>query len=480
MSIQWSFLITLLAVALSATASAHVILYKRDVRAAIGWVGLIWLSPFIGAVLYALLGVNRIRRRAGRLKAQPGVSALQSGVLPRLAVDARYGGLPAGHPMRTLAQMVERITSQPLKPGNRVVPLVGGDEAYPAMLEAIETASRTVALMTYIFDDDDAGRDFVAALIRARDRGVQVKVLIDGVGAKYSRPTITQVLAGHGITVAEFLSSPWVPTHLAYMNMRNHRKILVVDGSIGFTGGMNIRQGTMLSLKSAHPIQDLHFRFECPVVAHLTETFLSDWNFATGEALPPVLWLPGIEQVGPALARGVPDGPDEHFEAHRWMILGALAEARSRVRVITPYFLPDQTLVTALNTAALRGIDVEIIVPRKNNLRFVQWASTAGMWQLLQSGVRIWQSPPPFDHTKVMVVDDSWSMVGSSNWDPRSLRLNFEFNVEVYHAELALRLGDIFEAKRREASEVTLDRVNSRPLPVKLRDGVARLFSPYL
>ncbi len=480
MAIHWSFLVTLLAVALALIASGHVILYKRDVRAAIGWVGLIWLSPFVGAVLYYVLGVNRIRRRAGRLKSTPVQSLLHSGALPRMAAAGQETILPESHPLHTLARMVARITGHPLKPGNQVVPLVGGDQAYPLMLEAIRSAQKTVALMTYIFDDDSAGRQFVEALTAARQRGVEVRVLIDGVGAKYSRPTITQVLTRNGVRVAEFLSSPLVPTHLAYMNMRNHRKILVVDGKVGFTGGMNIREGTMLSRGSRHPIQDLHFKFEGPVVSHLSETFLSDWNFATREPLSPTQWFPAIDPVGQALARGVQDGPDEHFEAHRWMILGALAEAHSTVRVVTPYFLPDQTLVTTLNTAALRGINVEVIVPEVNNLKFVQWASTAGMWQLLQSGVRVWLSPPPFDHTKLMIVDNLWSMVGSSNWDPRSLRLNFEFNVEVYDSALAQQLNEIFDNKQRQAREITLAEVNSRPLPIKLRDGVARLFSPYL
>jgi len=286
-------------------------------------------------------------------------------------------------------------------------------------------------------------------------------------------------LAEHGVRVATFLDT-WVPAQMTYVNMRNHRKILVIDGRIGFTGGMNIREGSLLERRPAHPIQDLHFRIEGPVVGELQDTFAEDWLFATGERLEDEGWRPALESVGTSLARGIPDGPDENFETHRWTFLGAIAQAREHIEIVTPYFLPDQTLITALNTAAMRGVHVEVLIPEENNLRFVQWASTAGLWQLLIRGVDVRLTKPPFDHTKLLVVDRHWVMVGSSNWDARSLRLNFEFNVECYDPQLARELEPLIAAKRNAARPVTLAEVNGRPLPVRLRDGIARLFSPYL
>ncbi len=463
---------SLAAFALAVVTSAHVILYKRDVRAAIGWTGLIWLSPFIGAMLYLVLGVNRLQRKAGKLRRSLLFLPSDSSAVDLLPRQERGAMLPQGDPFATLARMVDGITRQPLTDGNRIEPLVNGEEAYPAMLEAIDSASVSIAMMSYIFDYDAAGRMFVEALVRAVARGVDVRVLVDGVGAKYGKPRITKVLAERGVRVAAFLDT-WVPAQMTYMNMRNHRKILVVDGRTGFTGGMNIREGSLLEREPDHPIQDLHFRIEGPVVRELLDTFAEDWLFVTGERLEDDSWRPPLESVGTSIARGVPDGPDENFETHRWTFLGAIAQARERIEIVTPYCIPDQTLITALNTAAMRGVHVEVLIPEKNNLR-------SGLWQLLIKGVDIRLTQPPFDHTKLFVVDRHWVMFGSSNWDARSLRLNFEFNVECYDPQLAGAVEQLIAAKRKTARPVTLAEVNGRPLPVRLRDGVARLFSPYL
>jgi cardiolipin synthase len=160
--------------------------------------------------------------------------------------------------------------------------------------------------------------------------------------------------------------------------------------------------------------------------------------------------------------------------------LGALAIARHSIRIVTPYFLPDQALVSALNLAALRGVQVDIILPARSNLPFLRWASRAMWWQVLEHGCRIWLTPPPFDHSKLMLVDGCWVLLGSANWDPRSLRLNFEFNVECYDQELAARVHDLIEAKRLSAHLVTLQEMDARPLAARLRDGVARLLMPYM
>ena len=264
------------------------------------------------------------------------------------------------------------------------------------------------------------------------------------------------------------------------MNLRNHRKLLIVDGTIGFTGGMNIREASVLASQHPHPVQDLHFRLDGPVVAHLMEAFSEDWAFTTGEVLEGIDWFPRLEETGSAVARGITDGPDRDIDKAELALLGALAVARSSVRIVTPYFLPDSRLISALNVTAMRGVSVEILLPQKNNLALVQWASTAQLWQVLRRGCRIYATAPPFDHTKLMLVDDCWAFFGSSNWDPRSLRLNFEFDVECYDADLVTTLHALVEAKLRTARPVTLDDVNGRPLFIKLRDGVVRLAAPYL
>jgi cardiolipin synthase len=216
------------------------------------------------------------------------------------------------------------------------------------------------------------------------------------------------------------------------------------------------------------------------VVARLQEVFADDWESATGEPLQGERWFAELSEVGPVHARVVPSGPDDDFEKLRTTFLGALSCARETVRVMTPYFLPDSALISALNVAALRGVKVDILLPQRNNLRLVQWASTAELWQVLGHGCRVWLVPPPFDHTKLMLVDGVWSLIGSANWDTRSLRLNFELDVECYDPALAGSLEELVKRKLETAVPVTLADLDGRNLLYKLRDGVARLFSPYL
>jgi cardiolipin synthase len=267
---------------------------------------------------------------------------------------------------------------------------------------------------------------------------------------------------------------------VATINLRNHRKILVVDGQTAFTGGMNIRQGNVLAGRPKRPVQDLHFRVRGPVVRRLQEAFANDWAFATGEILGDQRWFPASEESGNLIARVILDGPDADYDKLRWTLLAALAEARTSVQILTPYFLPDRPLVEALNLAALRGVRVDIILPATNNLPFVHWASRALWWQVLERGCRLWLTPPPFDHSKLMIVDGHWVLLGSANWDARSLRLNFELTVESYGRDFADKMGRIIEGKLRGAHEVTLSEVDGRSYPAKLRDSIARLFSPYL
>ena len=475
----WHLVLAGFALVLSVVASAHVILYKRDSRSATAWVGFVWLLPLVGALLYFVFGVNRIRRQATSLRGELEryrAHAAEAACLP----EELHRHLPgqAGH-LEMLARVVGSVVERPLLPGNQVEPLVNGDAAFPAMLEAIHEARTSVALETYIFDRDEAGLAFAEALGQAVRRGVEVRALVDAAGARYSWPSILRALRHEGVRHALFLPSSnlW---HLMSLNLRTHRKLLVTDGRLGFTGGMNIRAGNCLERQPQRPVQDLQFQVQGPVVAHLQETFADDWRFTTGETLRGEAWFPNLQRSGPVLARGVTDGPDEDFEKLRWTLLGALSIARQSVRVLTPYFLPDPEVVCALNLAAMRGVAVDILLPARNNLPLVQWASRAIWWQVLTHGCRLWLTPPPFDHSKLMLLDGCWVLLGSANWDARSLRLNFEFDLECYDPDLAARLEQLVETKRRAARQVTLDEVDRRALPARLRDGTARLLSPYL
>ena len=266
------------------------------------------------------------------------------------------------------------------------------------------------------------GSNFWRALVRAKKRGVEVRVLIDDVGARYSKKNMVGELSAAGVYAASFL-----PTKLwqlaRFVNLRNHRKILVVDGRVGFTGGTNIREAHCLKLDPKGPTQCLHFRFEGPVVSHLKEVFVTDWAYTTGETLQGPAWFPQPLRSGSVWARGVSHGPDEDFETLSKLIFAALSAARDRIRIVSPYFLPDSRLTEALAVAALRGVKVEIYLPSNNNVRVVEWAMAAQIGLILEHGCQVFITKPPFDHTKLTLVDDVWALMGSTNWDPRSLRI---------------------------------------------------------
>jgi cardiolipin synthase len=455
-------------------ASSHALLHKRDTRSATIWLGVIWMLPVFGPLLYLALGVNRIRRRAIQL----GVHKTFSRDVPENLGEPEHEG--AEH-LKMLARVVGRVVERPLLTGNQIEPLINGDAAFPAMLTAIESAKKSITLVSYIFDNDPTGKQFNAALERAVKRGVAVRVLVDAAGMRYSFPPITHVLRRAKIPFGKFLPSSLLqPWRVATINLRNHRKILLVDGRTAFTGGMNIRHGNVLASQPKSPVQDLHFRVEGPVVTRLQEAFVNDWAFTTGEVLDGELWFPELNETGDAIARVITDGPDADFDKLRWTLLAALTEAQTSVQIVTPYFLPDTALISALNLATLRGVSVDIILPAENNLPFVHWASRALWWQVLQRGCRVWLTPPPFDHSKLMIVDGHWVLLGSANWDARSLRLNFELNVECYGREFAEQMKKVVDKKLTGAHQVTLAEVDARTIPGKLRDATARLFSPFL
>lgn len=476
----WPFLTAVAGIGVSLAASLHVVLYKRDSRAAVAWVGLIWLVPFVGTLLYLLLGINRVRRRVAGTRGHEAthISALDPHVC---SPEKLLSILPQDrNHLLEMSRLGETLSGLALLGGNTVEPLFNGNEAYPAMLSAIENAERSISMTTYIFDSDKTGRRFLEALGRAVKRGVEVCVLVDAVGARYSYPSITALLRERAIRTARFMSRV-LAWRTPYLNLRNHRKILVVDGRLGFTGGMNIRGAHVISDTEAHPIRDIHFELEGPVVHQLQATFVEDWQFATGELLSGELWFPTPPvSNGEVCARAIPDGPDKDMDKMSMAFQGAIAVAHHTVRIMTPYFLPERQLIAALNTCALRGVRVDIVVPKRTNLRLVDWASMAQMWQILEWGCHVWLTPGPFDHSKLMVVDGSLSLIGSSNWDARSLRLNFELGVECYDAVLSRRLESHVDERIAGAHELSIAEVNGRPTVIKLRDGLVRLGAPYL
>lgn len=478
----WPHILATLSIMMGASAAIHATMTKQEVRTALGWVGVILLSPFVGAAIYAVAGINRIRRSSlGQQR-----SLMHGTIMDRVALfDADDDLVIARFGRRFLAMknVGDRVTRNALTTGNVVEPLPSGDEAYAAKLEAIANAKRSIILETYIFDQDGIGIRFVEALSNAQNRGVEVRILVDAVGARYSVPSIMPGLKKLGIKAAVFNGNVIVGLRLPYANLRTHRKILVVDGRMAFTGGMNIREGFTQEFSGDRHAHDTHFRVTGPLVADLFTVAAEDWRFTTRELLDGPVWdvtLPEGEPGSPIMGRVVASGPDNSIETSHKMLMGAFSIARSSIRIMSPYFLPDRELISALTTAARRGVQVDIIVPANNNLTLVDHAMTAQFDQMLKSYCRIWRATGPFNHSKLLVIDDRWSYVGSSNLDPRSLRLNFEVDIEVIDEGFANAVSQRFGEAMENAKQVKLEELRARPFLIRLFERVLWLASPYL
>ena len=461
-------------IALALAVTLHALTKKEEVHTAVAWIGLAWLAPFAGSLTYWLLGINRIGRTGvalGLKKAwKSDGNAANAFAVPVDAIDPALAGM---------ARVAQQITNKPLLAGNSVVPMADGDSAYPAMLAAIAAAQHSITLLTYIFHNDATGAAFVEALANAHTRGVQVRVLIDAVGSRYRPTGVLRRLRALGVPCAAFLP-PTRSTILSQINLRNHRKILVVDGAVGFTGGTNISDNHWLSHNPATPVECVHFEVRGPVVTDMQRVFASDWAFTTREQLHGSPWFAHPEVCGSVLARGVSDGPDADMGHMRQVLLGALASSRQRVRIVTPYFLPDEVVLTTLQTTALRGVVVDLILPLRSNLPLLDWAMQPQLEGLLAAGCRIFFTPPPFDHGKLLVVDNAWSLIGSTNWDARSLRLNFEYNLECHDDALANSLDALIDARIQRATRLDVEVLRRQSWLARLRNRLVWLLSPYL
>lgn len=457
-------------------AIVHALLFKRDHRAALGWISVSILFPIIGPLLYFLFGVNRIQRRAREVIAGERLSYFghergEMGLLQ--AAPSQMEGYQ--HP---LALVGWHTTASPLIGGNRVTFLENGDAFYPALIEAIKSARRRVWISSYIFSGHGVGLDITTALVNARKRGVDTRVLVDGIGAWYSLHSLRKQLQGAGVCYAEFLPPRLLPPSLR-INLRNHRKIAIVDGNQAFFGGLNIDDRHFVtSPRISRPHVDVHFDLRGPIVVNLAEIFARDWYAATREVL--IADGDSDGEQGSVRARVIEDGPDESLDRLAMTLMGLVGAARQRIRIMTPYFLPHRELMGALQGAAVRGIVVEILLPQRSNLRYVDWAARHALWELLQWGVRIGLKPPPFAHSKLFIVDSDYVLGGSANLDPRSLRLNFEVGVELFDTALAATINEYLDRSWRGAQMVGLEDVDQRSLQVRLRDGFFWLFSAYL
>lgn len=460
-------------IALQVFVTAHILCHKDDVKSSIGWIGLVWLTPIVGSIFYIVFGINRIRRRALALRNKgPDIFTVTGKTEQEIEKE-----IP--RPFLQLLRLGYKVHPQRFALGNHAKPFVNGDAAYPEMCKLIAGAKKEVLMQSYIFNNDRAGQLFLDAFKQAVKNGAKVKVLVDGVGLNYSKPTIAAALKKlKGVEFSVFLPSKQ-PINLPFVNLRNHRKILIVDGRTAFFGGMNVADGNLVKTNPKEPIIDITFKVEGPVVDQMSRVFEEDWIFSGKKSFVPASFHASGPLPGTMPARIIPDGPDADYDKVELMALGALSCAQKSVHIVTPYFLPENNILTSLEIAAMRGVEVEIILPSKSNIVGMDGAMRANFKRLLAKGVKIFRTQPPFDHSKIMVVDGAWLFVGSANWDVRSFKLNFECNMECMDKQLAEEVLKIIAHKKAHAHSEKWDQHIRPPLLRKLTDNALRLLTPY-
>jgi cardiolipin synthase len=377
-------------------------------------------------------------------------------------------------------RVMGNLLGPPMVDGNRVTGLINGDQVFPAMLAAIRSARRSVNFETYIYWSGRVAGEFADALSERARAGVPTHLLIDWVGSSSKADHhLLDEMQGAGVEIIEYRPLRWYSVDR--LNNRTHRKLLVVDGRIGFTGGIGVADQWLGHAQDKDHWRDSHFRAEGPVVAQLQAAFLDNWIESEGHVLDGPEYFPRLEPVGHELAQTFRSSPGEGSASMRLMYLIAIAAAARSIRIANAYFVPDSQAVAMLVEARRRGVEVEIIVPGPIlDAQLVRRASRARWGPLLEAGVKIYEYQPAMYHTKVMVVDDVWTSVGSTNFDDRSFRLNDEANLNVLDSAFGQEQARAFVLDRRRSREVTLEAWRHRPLWERIQERWASMFRSQL
>lgn len=490
----WPILVALADLILVVGVGAWVLMTKTDATSAVAWCLLLLFLPFVGAIVFWLFGYQHVSRPLKR-KRQQKEKYRASGRGSRGNPESTVLGVQAGqHPDTVrqaafplnLAGLAQRLEAYPLRGGNKVTLYHEGPPAFEAMLKAIRNAKHHVHLMTFIYQPDETGQAFVDALAERARAGVQVRLLYDAMGCiRLNRGFLTPLKKAGGKCCAFLPLNPL--RKRSQVNLRNHRKIMVADGRVGFVGGLNI--GDEYAHKSSRfgYWRDTHLRLEGPSVADLQDVFAEDWDFAANEhladgpeAVPGLSYFKTGEPTGSVQAQVIQSGPDQTLKSIREVYFAAILAARQRLWIASPYFVPDSGLLDALRLAGNLGVDVRLLcqfVPDK----WVTLYAARYYWpDMLAAGVKVYQYTKGMMHSKILLVDGKWASVGTANLDNRSLHLNFEVNCLFYSPSVIAELEDAFE--RDLADSIRLEKAvyARRPFAGRLVENACRLLSPIL
>jgi cardiolipin synthase A/B len=458
-----------------------VLVRRKEPASTAAWILTLVFLPAIGAVLFLMFGRDRIRWPAKRKR------ELDQIVRQRLAGSTAKpepaGTLPTVEPLssleRSLFRVGERLSHARATDGNKVEVLIDGDATYDAFGAAIDSARHHVHAQFYLIRDDSTGRWFRERLVAAAKRGVAVRLLTDGYGCFTLGPAWRRPLVQAGGRVASFL--PMSSVLLQPVNLRNHRKILVVDGDVAFTGGYNIGDEYRGKMPGVGEWRDVHLRIEGPAAGELQRVFFQDWEFSSRESIDPKDYFPAArERRGDATVAIIPSGPDTRNEAIHRMFFGAIVGGQREISITTPYFVPTESILVAMELAAMRGVDIKVILPGRSNHAVTFQAGRSSYSQLLDAGVDIREYEPGIIHAKTMVVDSQVALVGSANMDLRSFRLNFEVHAMVHDASSAEALRESFSRSLTKCRRIDAEQWQRRPFTLRMKEGASRLVSPLL
>lgn len=444
-----------------------IVLQKREPAATLSWLVSLAALPYIGFAVYYFFGPQKIKRHRARRKRH-------RASLPRSA----EGPGDESVELRTLAQATTGLAPSTARD---VRLLVDGGNKYPALLEAIAQARDHVHLEYYIYNPDRTGSALLDALVERARAGVKVRLLVDAMGSKLAKQRFFAPLLEAGGELAWFHpAQPWTLWKRPWVNLRTHRKIAIIDGRVGFLGGINITDEEDERLRE-DAYRDLHLRVEGDIVRSLQEVFVEDWAYATERTdfVGDVVRAMPQAQPGSIRAQLLVSGPDSPWEAIHRLHVGAIHAASKRVWLTTPYFVPGEAAMMALTSAALGGLDVRLLVPKMSDSKLVTYCVRSYFDDLLAAGVKVYEYGPRMLHSKALLVDDKLAIVGSANFDNRSFRLNFESSLMFEDETVAADLAQAIEREFASAPRVREDR--ARPLlGSRLPEALARLMAPLL
>jgi cardiolipin synthase len=452
-----------------------VVPFRRTPAAAKGWLLLIFFEPWIGLLLYLLIGRARLARWQREQLAR--LPQAMAGVVARLAGDPNVFHPDVGPALSQAVSLAEKLGGSPILGGNAVELLVDYDGTIARLAADIDQAQSHVHLQFYIFADDRASAPVIDALGRAARRGVRCRVLTDAIGSRSALRTLRPKLTAMGVDVQEMLPVNLLPWRKARLDLRNHRKIAVIDGRVGYTGSQNL---VAADFKAGVAYEDLMVRTTGPVVLELQYVFAADWFLETNVVLGGEAEFPAPQITGKVPAQALASGPAFPNQNNQRLFVGLVHGARKKVVLTTPYFIPDEPLLQAMQTAAMRGVEVHLVVSEKGDQLIVWLAQKSYYEELLEAGVHIHLYRQGFLHAKHLSVDDAVALVGSSNLDIRSFTLNAELMLMIYDGDVACRLAAEQERYYANSHLLTLASWQQRTFGAKVAQNLARLMSPLL